>query len=288
MNKKEKGAGAAAAVSRSIYEAKVGVEAVLRSGGKNPQLKGVVHEILYRDSITMAPKNLASGTKGALSKSVTAIRDDVLTMRGGSVVGRAQLKDTVSGIGKTVRQAVDGKYARTKLMGTKETVKAYNQAAARMAKNGTAVTQKMTSTGISSADTSRIAAQTIGGAVKAASVARAAVTSGGVGAAISGGIEAVVSGVKLAKGEISGRKFAGNVAKEAVGGGLSAAAGTTAATATATAAATVLAATSAPVWVPGALGVGAAVAVGCGVKSLWDHTCDTVASRRKDGAAAEG
>ena len=284
----EKRAGTAAAASRSAYEAKVGVEAVLRSGGKNPQLKGVVHEVLYRDSITMAPKNLMSGTKGVLSKSATAIRDDVLTMQGGSVVGRAQLKDTVSSIEKTVRQAADGKYARTSLMGTKETVKAYNEAVARMAKNGTTVTQKMTSTGISSADTSRIAAQTIGGTVKAAYVARAAVTSGGVGAAISGGVEAVVSGVKLAKGEISGRKFAGNVAKEAVGGGLSAAAGTTAATATATAAATVLAATSAPVWVPGALGVGAAVAVGCGVKSLWDHTCDTVVSRRKDGAAAEG
>ena len=42
--------GAAMAASRSAYEAKVGVEAVLRSGGKNPQLKGVVHEILYRDA----------------------------------------------------------------------------------------------------------------------------------------------------------------------------------------------------------------------------------------------
>ena len=108
----EKRTGTAAAASRSAYEAKVGTEAVLRSGGKNPQLKGVVHEILYRDSITMDPKNLVSGTKGVLSKSATAIRDDVLTMRGGSVVGRAQLKDTVSGIGKTVRQAVDGKIGR--------------------------------------------------------------------------------------------------------------------------------------------------------------------------------
>ena len=43
--------GAAMAASRSAYEAKVGVEAVLRSGGKNPQLKGVVHEILYRDCL---------------------------------------------------------------------------------------------------------------------------------------------------------------------------------------------------------------------------------------------
>ena len=270
----EKRTGTAAAASRSAYEAKVGTEAVLRSGGKNPQLKGVVHEILYRDSITMDPKNLVSGTKGVLSKSTTAIRDDVLTMRGGSVVGRAQLKDTVSGIEKTVRQAVDGKYARTHLMGTKETVEAYNQAVARMAKNGTTVTQKMTSTGISSADTSRIAAQTIGGSLQAASVAKAALSSSGMGAALSGGIEAVTSGVKLLQGEIDGEEFAGNVAKETVGGGLSAAAGTVAATTVGAGAAAALAAVSAPVWLPGAIAVGAAVAVGSGVKALWDSLWD--------------
>ena len=89
-------AGATTAAGRMAYEGKVGVEAVVRSGGKNPQLKGVVHEILYRDSITMAPDNLIHGTKGVLSKSATAIRDDVLTMQGGKVIGRAQLKDTVS------------------------------------------------------------------------------------------------------------------------------------------------------------------------------------------------
>ena len=118
--------GATTAAGRMAYEGKVGVEAVVRSGGKNPQLKGVVHEILYRDSITMAPDNLIHGTKGALSKSATAIRDDVLTMQGGKVIGRAQLKDTVSSINKTVKQASSGKYAGTNLMGTKETAAAYN------------------------------------------------------------------------------------------------------------------------------------------------------------------
>ena len=75
--------GTVTAAGRSVYETKVGVEAVVRSGGKNSQLKGVVHEILYRDSLTVAPKNLASGAKGALSKSVTAMRDDVLLKQGG-------------------------------------------------------------------------------------------------------------------------------------------------------------------------------------------------------------
>lgn len=96
--------GTAIATARSAYEGKVGIEAVLRSGGKNPQLKSVVHEVLYRDSVTLSPENLLSGTKGILSKSATAVRDDVLTMNAGSVVGRAQLKDTVAGISKTVKR----------------------------------------------------------------------------------------------------------------------------------------------------------------------------------------
>lgn len=193
-------AGAAAAAGRSAYETKVGVEAVVRSGGKNPQLKGVVHEILYRDSLTMAPKNLASGAKGVLSKSVTAVRDDVLLKQGGSVVGRAQLKDAVASADKVARQAASGKYAGTKLMGTKETVAAYEKAAANLAKNGTKVTQKMTSTGISSADTSRIAAQTIGGSLKGAQLGKAALASSGTGAALSGAIEAVSSAREAGQG----------------------------------------------------------------------------------------
>ena len=263
-------AGAAAAAGRSAYETKVGVEAVVRSGGKNPQLKGVVHEILYRDSLTMAPKNLASGAKGTLSKSVTAVRDDVLLKQGGSVVGRAQLKDAVASADKVARQAASGKYAGTKLMGTKETVAAYEKAAANLAKNGTKVTQKMTSTGISSADTSRIAAQTIGGSLKAAQLGKAALASSGTGAALSGVIEAVSSGVKLAKGEIDGGEFAANVAQEALGGGFAAAGGTAAATAVSIGAATLLAGTTAPLWLPGAVGVGAAVAAGSAIKSAWD------------------
>ena len=262
--------GATTAAGRMAYEGKVGVEAVVRSGGKNPQLKGVVHEILYRDSITMAPDNLIHGTKGALSKSATAIRDDVLTMQGGKVIGRAQLKDTVSSINKTVKQASSGKYAGTNLMGTKETAAAYNSCVDKLVAAGKQAPQKMTSTGISSSDTARIASQTIGGSVKAASVARTAMTSGGAGAMISGGIEAAVSGYKLLNGEIDGAEFVGNVARETVGGGISAAAGSAAATVAATGAATVLAATSAPLWVPAAVGVGAAVAIGSCVKSLWD------------------
>lgn len=266
--------GAAMAASRSAYEAKVGVEAVLRSGGKNPQLKGVVHEILYRDALTMKPGNLANGVRGTLSKSVTAVRDDVLLKQGGAVVGRAQLKDAVHTADRVARQAAHGKYAGTKLMGTKETVVAYEKAVHSMAKRGTAVTQKMTSTGISSTDTGRIAAQTLGDGLKMSSLGKAALTSGGAGAVISGGIEAVSSGVKLAKGEIDGGEFAANVAKETAGGGLAAAGGTAAASVAAAGAAAVLAGTAAPLWVSGGIAVGAAVVVGSGIKSLWDLLWD--------------
>ena len=272
----KKNAGAATAAGRSAYEAKVGAEAVLRSGGKNPQLKGVVHEILYRDSVTLNPGNLANGTVGVLSKSSTAVRDDILLKQGSKVIGRAQLKDTVSvsGVAKTVKQVASGKYTRTNLMGTTETTKLYNQAVENLVKNGAKAPQKMTSTGISSMDTSRIAAQTVGGSLKAASVAKCALTSGGAGAVLSGGIEAVSSGIKLAQGEIDGEEFVGSVARETVGGGLSAAAGSAAATAATTLAATALAGTTAPLWVPGAIAVGAAVVVGSGVKSLWDCLFD--------------
>lgn len=268
--------GTVTAAGRSVYETKVGVEAVVRSGGKNPQLKGVVHEILYRDSLTMAPKNLASGAKGALSKSVTAVRDDVLLKQGGSVVGRAQLKDAVVTADKVARQAAGGKYAGTKLMGTKETVAAYEKAAANLAKNGTKVTQKMTSTGISSADTSRIAAQTIGGSLKAAQLGKAALTSGVTGAVLSGVIETASSGVKLVNGDIDGGEFAANVAQEAVGGYLAAAGGSAAATAAGIGAATLLAGSTAPLWVPGAVAVGAAVAAGSVVKSVWDNVAEGI------------
>ena len=110
--------------------------------------------------------------------------------------------------------------------------------------------------------------------MKASSVAKAAFSSSGAGAVISGGIEAVASGVKLAQGEIDGEEFVGNVAKETVGGGLSAAAGTAAATVVGAGAAAALSAVSAPLWVPGAVAVGAAVAVGSGIKALWDSLWD--------------
>lgn len=272
----ENNRGTAVATAREAYEAKVGLEAVSRAG-RNPQLKGIVHEMLVKDSINCNPANVLNGTTATLAKSTTAVRDDILLKQGGEIVKRMQLKDTPNSIAKTLQQVSGGKYAGTNLVGTKETVQAYNAAVERAVAKGVTVTQKMSTSGISSADTARIATKTLGnsaGKLTANSVVKVAGSSGVVGGAISGGIELISSGVKLANGEMDGEEFVGNVTKETVGGGLAAAGGSAAATAAAAGAATLLAATAAPVWVPAAVGLGTAVAIGSGIKSLWDCLWD--------------
>jgi len=268
--------GTGTACVREVYEAKAGLEAAARVG-RNQNLKGVVHEVIARDVYNADPHRLIDGTKAVLSKSTTAVRDDILLMKNGTVVGRWQLKDTAKSINTTVKQVKEGHYVGTVLKGTKETAQAYGQAVERAASNGVKVTQKMSSTGISSQDTARIATKTLGnsaGKLTSACVGKAAVTSGVSGAAVSAGIEVISSGVKLAKGEIDGGEFVGNVAKETVGGGLAAAGGSAAATAVATGAATLLATTTAPLWVAPAIGVGAAVAAGSVIKGIWDSIWD--------------
>lgn len=259
--------GATVATAREGMEAKIGIEA-FRRAGHSKNLKGVVHEVMAKDCYNANPKRILDGTKAQLTKSTTAVRDDIVIMKDGSVVGRWQLKDTAKSINQTIRQVKDGHYAGTMLKGTEETAKAYGEAV----KNGAQVTQKMGSTGIFSADTARIATKTIGtaaGKLTGQALGRLAASSGAVGAVISGGVEVIGSARKLAKGQISAKEFTVSVARETAGGGLSAAGGSLAATAVATGVATVAGA-SAPVWVPAAVGIGAAVAVGSAVKAGWD------------------
>ncbi len=263
-------AGTVTAAARHAYEGKVGLEAMSRAG-RDPQLKGIVHEVLVKDAYNANPANLLSGKVAHLTKSTNAVRDDIIVKQGGKIVERMQLKDTISksGLTKTIHQAASGKYAGTKLVGTKETAEAF--------KTASKATQKMSSSGVSSADTSRIATQTLGnsaGKLSASAVSRAAASSGAVGAAISGGIEVLCSGYKWANGEIDGEEFVGNVAKEAVGGGLAAGAGTAAASVVSATAATAAAAVSAPAWIPVAAGIGTAIAVGSVAKYIWDSIFD--------------
>ncbi len=266
--------GTKTAVAREMIEGKIGLEAFERAG-RNPQLKGVVHETAYKTMYNLDPKHMLNGTKATLSKSTTALRDDILIKKGTSVVGRMQLKDTTNSIGKTIKQVQAGKYARTNLTGTFETVEKFTKAASKAGN----VTQKMSSTGISSLDTARIATKTIGanaGKLTASQLGRVASSSGPVGAVISGGIETISSGVKLAKGEIKGGEFMKNVTKETVGGGISAAGGSVAASAVGAGTATLIAGTalaSAPI-IPVVAAGAAAIAVGSAIKGIWDSLFD--------------
>lgn len=157
----EKDKGKEAALAQESYEGKVGKE-MLERCGKNKNGKGVVHEILYRDKLNADPQNIVTGKHAKLAKSPTAVRDDIIVTKDGKVVERIQLKDTEKSVQHTVKQGAEQKYRGTKLMGTKETDKAYAKAAEHRRASGKGDIQKMTSTGISSSDTSRIADKALG------------------------------------------------------------------------------------------------------------------------------
>jgi hypothetical protein len=269
---------AVAMLLKDAYEGKVAMEA-LRRAGQNKNLHGIVHEVLFKDLFNANPRNVLTGTKAVLTKSQTAIRDDILIKKGSAIVKRLQLKDTAKSINSTVKQVKSGHYARTNLVGTKETTAAFKKAVANKAsKGGVKVTQQMKSSGISSNTTTNIAGKALGKMPSAKTLAASAKGAGAAGAVISGGIEAIVSGKKLLDGEISGGEYAKRVAKEGVGGGISAAASTaagTAATAGAAMAATAMA-VSAPAWVPVAVGIGVATGVGIGVKKGWDKLTEWI------------
>ena len=132
--------------AREFYFDCVGAEALKRAGG-NQNLKGVVHELLFRDKRT-----LTTGGNFRLTKNPHAHGVDVVRIKGGKARERYQVKDCVSqgGVAKTLKQVRSGKYKNVTLVGTKETAKRYN--AAR--KPGD---KPMVSSGISSKRTGRIA-----------------------------------------------------------------------------------------------------------------------------------
>ncbi len=181
----EKDKGKEAAIAQETYEAKVGRE-MLERCGKNKNGKGVVHEILYRDKLNVDPKNIITGKRAKLAKSPTAVRDDILVTKDGKIVERIQLKDTEKSVQHTVKQGATQKYRGTKLKGTIETDKAYAKAAQQRKASGKGEIQKMTSTGISSNDTSRIADKALGKGPTFKGTMAGAKTAGISGGIVSG------------------------------------------------------------------------------------------------------
>lgn len=205
-------------VANEGYEAATALRAMERAG-QNPQLKGVVHEIMFCDKYNA--QNILTGNRAALTSSPVAQVKDVVMTNGGRVVGHAQLKDVVSssGIRKTAEQINSGKYGRTAVYGTEETVK--NLAGK--------TTQKVHSSGISSNTTSRIADKALGRMPTLSGLSTAAKSGGVAGAAIGAGIEAISSTIDV----LDGKKTVGDAvidvggaaAKGGITGAASAAAG---------------------------------------------------------------
>ena len=253
---------------REGYEGKVVAEAMTRNG-KNPQIKGVIHEIMHRDAFNANPGKIIKGEHARLVKSPTAEVVDTVVMRGGKVVQRLQLKDTPASMAKMVEKVNSGQYRTAQVLGTKET------AARAVGKT----VKEVKSSGISSETTARIAAKTGNGTGSlAGGLGKAAKCGGVAGAAISGGLALGGGIIDLVNGERELGEVARNVAKETAGGGIAGAAaataGSLATTGTVVAVGAVGAsgalATVAVIAAPAAV----ALAVGWGVKSLWDTMFD--------------
>ena len=229
---------------REGYEGKVAIEAIQRAG-KCPQLKGHVHEILFKDQFNRNFGHVINGEHAQLTKSTTATMKDIVITKGSKVSGHMQLKDTVSsrGVAKTAEQIASGKYNKTAVYGTEETV----------AKVSRKVTQKVHNSGISSVDTARIANKALGKMPSASMLGAAAKSGGAWGAAFGAGCEAVSSIIDVANGKKDVGEAVVDVAEAGAKGGV---VGATSAVAGSAAAGAAGIATSAFV----ATGVGGAVA----------------------------
>ena len=80
------------------YLDSVGCESLDRAGN-NMQLKGVIHEILFRDKLNLNPVNMWNGKRAMLTRNPHAHAVDVVQMQNGKNVGRYQLKDCTSPAG---------------------------------------------------------------------------------------------------------------------------------------------------------------------------------------------
>ena len=244
---------------QTIYEGSVNARVVERAGNlASSQSKGIAHEIMYADKLNVTRPEFGV-TK--LSTKTNAVRDDLVSVKDGVVKYRAQLKDTVSssGVNKTVTQGMNGKYQGTNFMGTKETTELYNQAT----KNTAA--QKMSSTGISSKDTSRITESFSGKMTSLENIAHNSTRAGSFGAVASVAVGAVEDIVNSESGDEMLAHAASNGVRGFASGYVRSAAATVATSATAAGIASVPALAAAPlvaVAAPVAAGIVAATVAG--------------------------
>jgi hypothetical protein len=242
--------------------------------GNNPHLKGHIHEIMIKDAKNL--KSVVNGQHTELTKSTTAKVVDLVTSKGGKVIGRIQVKDTLSqsGINRLARQVANGKYQTTKLVGTEETTKLANAA---FEKAG--LSKRMVSSGTSSNTTTSLAqrAGASGSGSLSSAVGQAAKSGGTVGAFVGAGIE-VVSGIAdLTNGTRDAGEVTLAVAKAGTKGYVTGAAASAAATVGGATAASGLVAVGATgvfaTVVTVAAPVAAAIVVGYVASKVFDGLC---------------
>lgn len=262
--------------AKTAYEGSVIARAIQRAGN-NPHLKGHIHEVLVQDARNVRNLLSMNGASTQLTKSTTASTVDLVTLRGGKVIERIQVKDVTSssGINKLVRQCADGKYRSAKLIGSDETAQMFNKAAEKAG-----ISKRMTSSGVSSKTSTSLAqrAGAAGSGSLGSAMAQAARSGGAAGAVIGAGVEAVRGVVDWSNGNADGLEVAGRVTKAAAKGGVSGAAAGAAATAAgagAAAAVTALGMTGGAALVA-TVGAPLLVAVGVGyaASEVFDGVCD--------------
>lgn len=272
-----------AAATQSTYEAKVISEAVDRVGGCN-QVKGTIHEILFRDSLNANPLRLAKGESARLVTNTTAKTVDLVVMRSGKVVERIQLKDAPASVRDLLSQISSGQYNSAQVKVTPETLDALGKHLDKL-KGG----KSISSSGVSSGYTEQLgrragAPSHPGAATLTKGLGRACGNAAKAGAqfggAVGGGV-AVVKGVfDLANGDRNVVEVGKDVAKGTTVGAVSGAAASAAATATGAVAGGAIATGVAAIGLTGATATvaiaAAPVVVAAGVGYLASEMCSSV------------
>lgn len=258
--------------AKTAYESSVIARAMQRAGA-NPHLKGHIQEILVQDGRNV--RNLLNGARTELTKSTTASTVDLVTTKGGKVIERIQVKDVTSqsGINKLVKQCADGKYRSAKLIGSEETTQAFNKASQKAG-----ISKRMTSSGVSTKDTTSLAqrAGATGSGSLGSAMGQAARAGGAAGAVIGAGVETVRGLYDLCNGDADALEVTGRVVKAGAKGGVSGAAAGAAATAAGAGAAAAVTALGVTGGAALAVTVGAPVAVAITVGYLASEAFDGV------------
>lgn len=249
-SKKKKSGKVAPAVvaTKQLYESTV-IKRACDRAGKNPNIKGHIFEVMSCDKINANPANIIQGKKAMLTRSATAVRDDIVIKQGKKVVGRMQLKDTPRSINDTIKRVGNKQYRGARLVGTKETAEAYAKTVEKGAKNGSKITQKMTTNNISSLQTELLAKKALGGKIikSGKELSKQSLKSGISSAGISAAIEGVKCVDQIRKGKKTAKDAGKTIISEATIAATSAAVGDAAATATTIVTAPVLGPIAGPV-----------------------------------------